>query len=77
MTAKKAIQYSYVKLANKKYVQKMAIKNNRPASEFIDELISAHRLKRPVKFEARELKIEQRAKRAKDIKQSKLKALRT
>lgn len=71
----KSIQYSYVKPVNKNHVKKVSLKANRPESEFIDELISAHRLKRDVKFDARIPKSVQKVQRAQARKKQKLKSL--
>lgn len=72
----KANLQSYVSEKNRAHVEKMSIKNNRPMSEFIDELISAHRLKRPVKFEPKITYLEKQAMKSKERRKNKLKNIK-
>lgn len=72
----KAKLYVYVTPTNRTFVEKIALKNNRSLSDFINELITAHRLKRPVKLEPKPTYLEEQAKKSKERRQRKLKELR-
>ena len=67
---------SYISETNRKHVEAIALKNNRSMSEFIDELITAHRRKRPVKFEPKVTYLEKQAKQREERRKKKLKDLR-
>ena len=70
------VLYTYVSETNKKYADKMALKANRPVSEFINELLSSQRLKRPLKFEPRISKTEQKAQAARERRKQRINELR-
>jgi len=67
--------YVYVSPTNRKYVDTIALKNNRTRSDFIEELITAHRRKRPVSFTLKPLKSEEKLKKDKERRRKKLKEL--
>jgi len=56
-------------------VDTIALKNNRTRSDFIEELITAHRRKRPVSFTLKPLKSEEKLKKDKERRRKKLKEL--
>lgn len=68
--------YVYVAPKNRVFIEKQALKKNRSLSDYIDELISSHRLKREFKLEPKPTYLEEQAKKLKERKKQKLKKLK-
>ena len=72
----KAKLYVYVTPANRNFVEKQALKNNWTLSEFINELILSHRMKRPFALTPKPTYLEKQAEKVKERRNEKLKSLK-
>lgn len=68
--------YVYVSPANRNFVEKQSLKKNRTLSDYINELIMSHRMKRPFNLEAKPTYLEKQAQKSKERRHKKLKELR-
>lgn len=68
----KKVLFARVSATNKKFADKQALKANRPVADYIDELISATRLKRPVKFDKKPTRAEVLLRKETENKKQKL-----
>lgn len=71
----KEVLYCYVKPQNKKFIEKMSLDTQNPASVCVDAILDAFRLKRDIKLAPKVTRYMEKVIKAKQTKERKIKAL--